>query len=123
MQRAQVGLRGSLLLRSSVIEQLVAREQGTLFVAGLSECGSEFHLGTLLSLPKHADHHPVWPESKRYIHICKEKWQQSLAKILADNDFELIIIVNLLRGKKLTQHKGLADALRTTVTVKGTASV
>lgn len=95
--------------------------QGTLFVAGLSECGSEFHLGTLLSLSKKAEYHPVWPQSKRYLHVCKANWQQSLAKTLNDNDFELIIIVNLLFGKKLTQHKRLAETLHTTVAVKGNA--
>lgn len=43
-----------------------------------------------------------------------------LAKVLDDNNFDLIVVVNLLYGKKLTKHKRLADSLRNVVTVKGT---
>ena len=43
-----------------------------------------------------------------------------LAKVLDDNNFDLIVVVNLLYGKKLTKHKRLADSLRNVVTAKGT---
>ena len=51
--------------------------RGALFIAGLSECGAEFHLGTLLSVSERDGHEVAqrpnsrWPKSKRHLHIYR----------------------------------------------------
>lgn len=104
--------------RESASDRLV---QGTLFIAGLSECGVEFHLSTLLSVADQLAHYPAWPDTKRYLHIHENtaKSLQALATVLNDNKFELVVIVNLLFGKTLTKHKSLARSLQKVVTEQG----
>lgn len=92
--------------------------QGTLFIAGLSDCGSEFHLGTLLSVSDPEDQESGRPSSKRYLFVCKPQKADKLAKLLNDNNFELVVIVNLVHGKQMTQHKRLASSLHNAVTVE-----
>ena len=98
-----------------------ANVQGTLFVAGMSDCGAEFHLGSLVSLSARTDHDNFWPDSKRsrFKYGYRERTANTLASLLNNNDFQLVVLVNLVHPKQMTKHKRLADSLHNAVTAEG----
>ena len=97
-------------------------------MAGLSECGVEFHLGTLLTLSNDPCQ-PVWPDTQRYLFAFqdgrtdnKDGRLNDLAKVIQRNAFQMVVIVNLVFGKNFVKHKRLANSLKNAVDVRGTAA-
>ena len=97
-------------------------------MAGLSDCGVEFHLGTLLTLSKNPCQ-PVWPDTQRFLFAFrhgrknnKDGRLDDLAKVIQRNAFQMVVIVNLVLGQNFARHKRLANSLKNAVDVRGQAA-
>ncbi len=81
----------------------------------------EFQLGALVTLSNDPQQ-PVWPDSQQYLFAFngmlndnKDGRLDDLAKVVQRNSFEMVVIVALVFGQQLTQHRQLAKALKATV--------
>ena len=103
------------------LDSSAAHVQGTLFVAGLSERKTLFHLGGLVTL-NNKPHQQVWPDAQNYLFVFRhgrtyntDGRLDDLIRVLECNRFQLVVIVALVLGRRLPQHDRFAHSLKAAV--------